>query len=274
MKSGTTYDLYSISFVNDNAGWAVGEYGKIYYYNGTSWKGQASGTGNNLMSVSFIDTKNGWAVGTSGVLLKYDGVQWNPQISGTNNTLNSVCFIDDYTGWAAGVKGTILNTNNGGITPLWFNLIGYVQYDDINLSPLDSVRILLETAGFEILDTAYTVTTGKYIFRNLQPGEYIMELSSKNPWRGATPVDALLINRYYIKAYKFNDYLEQEAADVNKDGKITPADALLINRRYIHSIKSFKAGSWVFESPDIIIEDGNLNVNIKGVCYGDVSGAD
>jgi hypothetical protein len=63
-------------------------------------------------------------------------------------------------------------------------------------------------------------------------------------------------------------------ADVNIDKKINPVDALLVNRRFVKAISSFKAGDWIFQTFEVIIADENdVFQNIKGICFGDVNGS-
>jgi hypothetical protein len=115
---------------------------------------------------------------------------------------------------------------------------------------------------------------GKFTFNNLRNGTYLLTAQSSQSsahWGGGNPTDALLVNRFYIGGYNFNDNLKQEAADVNKDGKIYPTDALLINKRYVNSINSFKAGDWIFETKTITINGKDMFLNIKGICVGDVN---
>ena len=63
--SGTTIDLFSVNFLDQNTGWAVGEIGTILKTTngGTNWTSQTSGTTNHLFSVNFVDQNTGWAVG-------------------------------------------------------------------------------------------------------------------------------------------------------------------------------------------------------------------
>ena len=47
----------------------------------------------------------------------------------------------------------------------------------------------------------------------------------------------------------FKDALTKTAADVNKDGKVNPVDALMINRRFVKLIKKFSISDWQFTNP-------------------------
>ncbi len=116
--SGTTSDLYSISFVDQNHGWAVGPGGTILATTngGATWSPQTSGTTNDLYRVFFLNQNHGWAVGANGTILVTNngGAGWSSAATGTTNLLYGVSFVDQNHGWAVGANGTILVTNNGG----------------------------------------------------------------------------------------------------------------------------------------------------------------
>jgi photosystem II stability/assembly factor-like uncharacterized protein len=87
------------------------------------WYPQTSGTTENLSSICFIDDENGWAVGGNGIIIHTDdgGENWEEQFSGTDYDLNSIFLLDSSKGWIAGssvdtLPGKILFTNNGGYT--------------------------------------------------------------------------------------------------------------------------------------------------------------
>lgn len=66
----------------------------------------------NLLSVAFASPSSAFAVGQYGVILRWDGTSWSedPQsISLTNSQLNAVAFSATGEGWAVGVNGTILH---------------------------------------------------------------------------------------------------------------------------------------------------------------------
>jgi photosystem II stability/assembly factor-like uncharacterized protein len=78
-----------------------------------------------LTSVSFVDADNGWAVGDRGVIWRTidGGRNWQQQDSHTTVRLESVCFTDAETGWAVGGShhpythqgiGVVLRTVDGG----------------------------------------------------------------------------------------------------------------------------------------------------------------
>jgi len=114
------HDLFSVSFANENQGWASGRWGTILHTTdgGKAWTPQASGTDYTLASLFFVDTKNGWAVGDRGTILhtKDGGLHWEKQKSPMSLFLMGVCFVNAQQGWAVGERTNILHTTDGGKT--------------------------------------------------------------------------------------------------------------------------------------------------------------
>jgi len=82
-----------------------------------TWYLQPSGTKANLNSISCVDVNTCYAVGDSGVILKTtNGLNWTPQISGTTSNLTSVCFVDFLKGYVLINDGRTLGTTDGGAT--------------------------------------------------------------------------------------------------------------------------------------------------------------
>jgi hypothetical protein len=58
--------------LNTGYGWFVGDYGKIYYYNGSYLTEKTSPVSSNLYNVFLLNTNSGWAVGSNGNILRYN----------------------------------------------------------------------------------------------------------------------------------------------------------------------------------------------------------
>lgn len=73
--------LRGVDFINENEGWAVGEFGIIVHTvdGGYTWTPQTSGTGAHLFDVDFIDESNGIVPGDSCLILytRDGGQNWN-----------------------------------------------------------------------------------------------------------------------------------------------------------------------------------------------------
>ena len=153
--SGTSVSLNSVSFVDENNGWAVGDTGTILSTTdgGTSWTDQTSGTSVSLNSVSFFNENRGWAVGSTGTILSTTdgGTSWTDQTSGTSASLNSVSFVDENNGWAVGTNGVILSTTDGGTS--------WTDQTSGTSEILNSVSFVDENNGWAVGDTGTILST-------------------------------------------------------------------------------------------------------------------
>ncbi len=154
---------------------------------------------------------------------------------------------------------------------------GVVTYDNTNSTPLQGVQVALKdlTTG-EILSSAITDAFGHYTFDYVMAGEY--QIITYNPGKpgGINPVDALQINKFFVKLITtFGDSLKQKAADVNADNKINPLDALEVNRYFVQLQDKFKGGKWLFDQNSIIKTDAKKSIvcNFKAICVGDANGS-
>ena len=103
IASPTTYSLWSVSMVDSNDGWAVGELGTIIHWNGTQWNIVTSPTTQILRSVFMINPNDGWAVGAWGTIIHWNGTQWSIVTSPTTTLLlKSVFMVSSDDGWAVG----------------------------------------------------------------------------------------------------------------------------------------------------------------------------
>jgi len=129
--AGTTQDLWTVHFIDENTGWACGANGTLLKTTdgGETWVVQDLGTTTPLTAVQFVDANTGWLVGDDGLILRTTngGDTWVPQVSGTTKNLWDVHFVDANNGWIVGIPGgygppppgeysPILRTENGGTT--------------------------------------------------------------------------------------------------------------------------------------------------------------
>lgn len=148
---------YSVFFINENTGWAAGNYTRASYPNtqydsllikttngGLNWFIQSNQGRVTIWSIQFIDALTGWllqkevgAVNLPGKILKTTngGDSWFFQIEGI---INNLFFINNLTGYAGGNiegqmnNGTILRSTNGGTN--WDTVssgLPYWLFDDI-----------------------------------------------------------------------------------------------------------------------------------------------
>ncbi len=118
LDSGTDNTLYTINFIDDQIGYAVGAAGTIIKTTngGDDWTVQNSGVNSLLYACDFIDASNGVIAGDDGMVLKTNngGGSWTEVASGTTVNLRCVHFANDDIGFISGLNGTLLRTTNGG----------------------------------------------------------------------------------------------------------------------------------------------------------------
>jgi hypothetical protein len=113
----TSFPARSISAVDTSHVWGVGENGRIFFYNGRTWKQQISHTTDYINSVSALDAEHVWAVtgeywtpGSGGDVLFFDGADWT-RTSVSAEGLSCVHALDENHVWAAGPDGIIMFWN-------------------------------------------------------------------------------------------------------------------------------------------------------------------
>ncbi len=112
--------IFSLSFINDQEGWAAGDHGMIYHTTdgGLNWERQKVKGEDSFFSISFADNKSGWAVGNRGVIFHTSdgGKTWEKQSDPKSKILFCVKAISVDKAWASGDWGTLLYTSDGGKT--------------------------------------------------------------------------------------------------------------------------------------------------------------
>ncbi len=86
LTSGTANNLFSVHFVNNNEGWAVGASNTILHTtNGATWAAetnQGAVPASSYLGVRFINSNTGWAGGGSAVVRTTDGgASWVDQVA-------------------------------------------------------------------------------------------------------------------------------------------------------------------------------------------------
>jgi len=123
LTTGTTKDLKTIHFLNNDLGFAAGKDGVLIKTSngGSNWTTITTATTKEIKSMYFVDANTGWLVGKDGLIKKTSdgGSTWSTQVSTINEDFNDVHFINAAQGVIVGEKGSVLVTSNGGST--WTN---------------------------------------------------------------------------------------------------------------------------------------------------------
>jgi hypothetical protein len=122
-------DLYSVFFVNNTNGWAVGEEAidspmrraRVLHYDGSGWQNiplhnpPYSLKQNYWFSVFFVNEDEGWIAGAENAdiekaesMLHYKEEEWSIVNIDDYRTIYSLYFLNAQNGWAVGRDGYIL----------------------------------------------------------------------------------------------------------------------------------------------------------------------
>lgn len=129
--SKTNEMLTSVSFIDDQYGWAAGHGGVIIHTDdgGENWEVLRASSPRNLplFDIQFVSRKVGYACGAYDTLLKTTdgGVSWNSLSTGADVIYNGLFFHDVENGFLLGEFGTLLRTSDGGATWEQMNIDGY-----------------------------------------------------------------------------------------------------------------------------------------------------
>jgi hypothetical protein len=74
--AGVQANLFGIWGMSRSAIWAVGDRGRVVFYDGQSWKRQDTPTEKRLTAVWGVSATEVWAVGYQGTVLRFNGISW------------------------------------------------------------------------------------------------------------------------------------------------------------------------------------------------------
>ncbi|HPQ41801.1 MAG TPA: hypothetical protein PLV45_15645, partial [bacterium] len=114
LTSNTTSTLKDIDMVSDTRGWAVGLFGTVRVWNGTSWQYYSSQTSRFLRSVSGFSDSTAWAVGDLGTITRWTGTGFVLETAVNSENLYDVQAVSDDEAWAVGENGTVLHRTVSG----------------------------------------------------------------------------------------------------------------------------------------------------------------
>jgi len=155
---GLNGSVYSISFPDEEHGWALLDYQLIIRYVDGEWISDSSHPFSSKSWLFCIDNSHGWCVGDR-FLLTTNGIDWiqvDPNFVQTG-AMMGVFFTDLNSGWAAGTQGQIAYSTNGGYdwTMLEHNLTDAMLTGVLFTSPNNGFII-----GGEKTLLKYTAITG------------------------------------------------------------------------------------------------------------------
>lgn len=175
----------------------------------------------------------------------------------------------DISGWWSSVITDTFNFQG-------YSISGFVKYNNLQQTPIDSARILLKLNGI-IIDSALSTTDGSFLFEHQQNGTYVLEVLTTKPWNGVNSTDALKIQRHIAEMELINEPIRLMGADVNASSSINATDAVKVKRRIAGIDNNFVTGDWLFlqttGNPFVTINGANITCQLYSLCTGDVNGS-
>lgn len=99
--------MYDVVLAGNGRGWAVGDHGAVFEYDGTAWKKtDVPGSFFRLRAVACASPTDCWAAGAAGAVFGWDGARWQRTRLGTPERLTAVAMRDGQA-LLAGDRGTL-----------------------------------------------------------------------------------------------------------------------------------------------------------------------
>jgi photosystem II stability/assembly factor-like uncharacterized protein len=163
-----------------------------------TWQNPDGESRRTFMDISFVDENNGWVVDNYGGILHTEdgGRNWIPQSSGTNYCITSVQFLDILEGWATATNRIVLHTTDGGniwtkkiLDSLEYGIGVTVVYEDICfVSPSKgwiSTTSAISVADYHPTPIVSTSDAGEtWICRSTPEDQYIRALTFIDDYNG------------------------------------------------------------------------------------------
>ena len=171
-------------------------------------------------------------------------------------------LVTDDNGCTKSASFTIIDITGHSVT-------GNIHYYNSVSTNLSNTFVFLENTVNGAYFSSLTDIYGSFIFPGIPDGNYALN-ASPTVWGGVNATDALLILKHPAPPLTG---LKLEAGDVNGSGYVNASDATLVLQRSVHLINSFPSGNWYFETTEVGVEGGNVDIDFDGICYGDVNGS-
>ena len=205
----------------------------------------------------------------------YSSYLWNDNSSNLNLLVNGNALslgVHIYSATVTDISQCMgTDSININILSSGYNITGSVLYDNSISSPIKNAKVYLTDIENNIIKTVTVDSIGGFKLTAIQNGTYKLFATTSTKWGGVDPIDAMMINSYFVKLVKFKDNLTSKAAYVTSNNSITPIDALAVLRRFVKLTSSFKSGDWLSDNLTIIMNSTNMQQDIRMVCFGDVN---
>lgn len=139
-----TSTLYAIDIFNSTLAYAVGSSGKIYRYLPSTWTEQIDIGNQDLLDVKIYNSTLGFAVGGSGKIEKWDGTTWTEYQDIGTTDLYAIDILNNTWAFAAGTNGEIYK----------WNTTSFQLYQDIGSMTINDINIFNNTLAYATTDNS------------------------------------------------------------------------------------------------------------------------
>lgn len=140
-----TVDFYDIFGFSAKDVWAVGTYGKVYRFDGTTWTDQNNPDDTWLESVWGRSPTDMYFSGAAGTWIHYDGTNWTKLQTNAGNRLYCIGGLPGGPTYAVGSYGTILKYDGTTVTKIYTGMDAH--FLGIQLIPGTSKFLICGTNG-------------------------------------------------------------------------------------------------------------------------------
>ncbi len=174
----------------------------------------------------------------------------------------------------------ILIASCGILSAQTYSLSGTIE--TVSESGVGGVELEVVDPNGDIVGSLITDCTGTYSFNNLEPGITYALRTSKNGsvYNGHSAYDMVLISKYLLGTYEFDNPFQLAAADNNESGHVSVADIAWLQSVILAIEENYPGENWLFFRPadsqartsfDFVFSDDTTDFDLISVKKGDVN---
>ena len=148
LNATVAYTPFYFDMLSATDGWIAGRAGHIYHYDGAEWiLHTTTEEGSDLYGINMLNASDGWIVGDDGYIYHFNGSSWNlDTTTPEGNSIWSIAMLNAMDGWAVGYPGSFYRYNGSR-----WNL----DKTTTEVLNLYSISMLSATDGWVVGDDGY-----------------------------------------------------------------------------------------------------------------------
>jgi|694.fasta_scaffold07961_7 photosystem II stability/assembly factor-like uncharacterized protein len=266
INPATTASFNSICVSSSTSGYAAGDGGMIYKFDGNSWNSDVSGVLEDINSVYTI-TNQTYAVGNLGTILKNGGAMWVAQNSPVSTKLTGVWFVSPDSGMICSTEGLVLATIDGGLN--WNIVLDGVEQDFNAISATSDTFYVAGNSGVIYRTYDFGATWNRFSTGNTNAANSVY-LKARRGWVAGSAGNGLNFGLAGFdpsgkgEIFKASHLIASPNPFAETLSLYTPQQESGWASIEIYDI----AGRSVFYNPQQAINNGKLNIDLHGLNAG------